>query len=302
MGLMALLLLPLSVFLLPERSSIAQSEAEEPEFELEDWPLTESAADGRETYAQYCIGCHGSEGLGDGEAAPFLRPLPRNFQQGKFKFRSTPTGKLPTLDDLMRTITCGLPGSSMPGFPLLAEQKRRNVAEYVLHLASYRYGKRDVERMVRRGTPLEEISEEDISGLRDAVWNKRVRDVEVVVVGTPPKPTPELLAIGKKRYDGECNRCHGDGGAGDGPSSYSLRDWKDDEILARDFRTGVFRAGGDPRDLFRRLKTGLNGTPMPSIPGTDEELWGLVYYMLEFVDGGAPMSHTAGGCGAGGAR
>ena len=33
------------------------------------------------------------------------------------------------------------------------------------------------------------------------------------------------------------------------------------------------RAGISPRDVFLRLKTGLNGTPMPAVYGSDEELW-----------------------------
>ena len=39
-----------------------------------------------------------------GEAAVFLSPKPRNFQKGKFKFRSTPPGQLPLQEDLMKTI------------------------------------------------------------------------------------------------------------------------------------------------------------------------------------------------------
>lgn len=299
----AVLLLPLVILIAPKPTpaSTLQEDAA-PAFEVDDWPMTTSAARGKEVYQKYCVGCHGTDGRGQGDAARFLRPLPRNFVAGNFKFRSTPTGKLPTEDDLMRTITCGLPGSSMPGFPLVPEVERKNVARYVLHLATFKYGRRDVEKLMKRGKSLDEILADDVERIRDEVWTKRVTNAKTIPIPPSPKVTPALLAAGKTKYLGECNRCHGDSGLGDGPSSYSLRDWKDDEILARDFTTGVFRAGSAPEDLYRRLKTGLNGTPMPSIPGTDEEMWGLVHYMLSLVDPDAKPARLPAGCADGEGR
>ena len=43
---------------------------------------------GKEVYTRRCMGCHGTEGDGNGPAATFLyRQRPRNFTQGEFKFR-----------------------------------------------------------------------------------------------------------------------------------------------------------------------------------------------------------------------
>ena len=39
--------------------------------------------------------CHGDKGDGNGVAAPHLQPRPRDFTSGKFKIRTTPSGKLP---------------------------------------------------------------------------------------------------------------------------------------------------------------------------------------------------------------
>ena len=41
---------------------------------------------GKRVYETYCVGCHGQNGLGDGEASVFLNPKPRNFVNGQFKF------------------------------------------------------------------------------------------------------------------------------------------------------------------------------------------------------------------------
>jgi mono/diheme cytochrome c family protein len=52
---------------------------------------------GRQLYAKYCAQCHGDNGDGEGVAAPHLRPRPRDFTQGKYKVRSTPTGACPRM-------------------------------------------------------------------------------------------------------------------------------------------------------------------------------------------------------------
>src|SRR5207302_836927 len=50
---------------------------------------------GREVYNSRCVGCHGKGGDGNGLAATFLSPRPRNFTLGVFKFRTTASGSLP---------------------------------------------------------------------------------------------------------------------------------------------------------------------------------------------------------------
>ena len=59
-------------------------------------------------------------------------------------------------------------------------------------------------------------------------------------------------------------------------------------IPPRNLRTGVYRGGRRPIDLYRRLYTGINGAPMPGVgpsgPGgkgsvADEEIWHIVNYI-----------------------
>lgn len=288
---------PLLILLLPKKSSVMANVAAE-ELRLDQWPMSTTAVRGRKVYQRHCLGCHGEEGRGDGAAAAYLNPRPRNFQYGAFKFRTTPTGKLPKAEDILRTITCGLPGSSMPSFNLLPEPDRRDVADYVLHVATFRDGKGEVaDAISREGLKLADIvSGPRLTEIKAMVWKDKILDVSPVAVPPSPKVTPELIAKGKTRYMAECNRCHGDSGRGDGQSSKSLRDWQDEQILARDFTTGVFRAGSRPEDLFIRMRTGLNGTPMPSIPGTDEEIWALAHFIMSLKDPNAQPARLAHGC------
>src|SRR5258707_10377739 len=69
---------------------------------------------GKELYNGRCTICHGAEGKGDGVAAALLHPRPRDFNSGKYKFRSTESGGIPTDQDLERTIRSGLHSTAMP--------------------------------------------------------------------------------------------------------------------------------------------------------------------------------------------
>jgi mono/diheme cytochrome c family protein len=42
--------------------------------------------EGREAYMEYCFSCHGIDGDGNGPAARGMRPPPRDFRTGIFKF------------------------------------------------------------------------------------------------------------------------------------------------------------------------------------------------------------------------
>lgn len=87
---------------------------------------------GKRTYDTYCVGCHGPDGLGKGEASTFLNPKPRNFVREDYKyFHFSEAGPFPSDDSLEITIRNGLPGSSMPAFPLMTKQELESVISYV---------------------------------------------------------------------------------------------------------------------------------------------------------------------------
>ncbi len=88
-------------------------------------------------YEQQCAACHGLNGDGNGPAAVWVYPKPRNFSAGLFKIKSTPGTALPTDEDLFQSVTRGLPGSSMPSFSYLPESQRRELVQYVKYLTSF---------------------------------------------------------------------------------------------------------------------------------------------------------------------
>lgn len=299
--LIAFLALPVATLVFHRDAPAQDRSAASPDaFTLADWPLTPAAKRGEQVFGRYCIGCHGPTGEGNGPAAGQLSPPPRNFQLGGFKFRSTPYGAPPMREDLLHTVTCGLPGSSMPGFPLLSEPERRDVIEYVLSFYAFGRARREVEFYRQdEGLSMDTIRKDRLTQIHTDVLASIEREAVPVAIPEVPEFTQESVDRGRELFKGRCAACHGLTGVGDGPSARALRDWKDSEIRPRDFTTGVFRAGSRPRDLYLRLKTGITGTPMPAITGSDQELWDMVAYIRSLVRPGVrPDKHLRAGCGA----
>src|SRR5438105_10506546 len=93
---------------------------------------------GKVVYEKWCAGCHGETGAGDGPAAAYMLPRPRNFTGAVYKIRTTASGQLPTDADLLRAIDEGLPGSAMPAWKgRLSDAERRAVLGSLETLCSF---------------------------------------------------------------------------------------------------------------------------------------------------------------------
>ena len=215
---------------------------------------------GREVFADHCVGCHGARGDGAGRAATFLSPLPRDFTAGVFKFRSTPSGSLPTDGDLFRTVTRGVRWTAMPTWHEVSDKQRIAVVAYIKTLS-------------KRWT-------------EDAVE-------PAISLPASPKATPELVGRGKALYaQAKCAECHGENGRGDGPSADTLQDDFQRPIRPADFTRGQLKAGASVSDVYRTMTTGLDGTPMPSFADSmsDEERWAIAYYVLSLSAWADPLT------------
>lgn len=215
---------------------------------------TEVTEEGKKTYSKYCAPCHGDEGKGNGPLARSLLPKPRDFTRGAYKFRTTPSGSLPTDQDIYKTISYGVPNSTMIPWDILTEQQRASVIP-VLKSFSEAF----------------EVRKPDPS----------------VAVGLEIRPSEKTIAEGKKIYEEklECWKCHGVEGRGDGPSAAEQEDDFGFPIKPFDFTTGKFKGGNSSTDVYLRFTTGLNGTPMPSFAKelTDDQRWCLTHYVLSLI-------------------
>jgi cytochrome c oxidase cbb3-type subunit 2 len=214
---------------------------------------------GRRVYLRECSSCHGDAADGAGREAAALRPRPRDFTAGVFKFRTTPSGQPPASADILRTIGHGLPGTGMCSFASLTEAERHAVAAFVLRTA----------------------------GLLDGDEPETVPPP----VSHPPG-TPERLAIGKTLYaDAGCPKCHGAAGRPDAESTKDLKNADGTPTAAPDLTTEQLPGGDTPIDLYYRLMTGVDGSPMASFAQALEgqDVWALVDYVLS-VRGRAGLS------------
>jgi mono/diheme cytochrome c family protein len=221
------------------------------------------ASAGKKVFEKRCQGCHGEKGDGKGLAAVFLYPKPADLTAGKFKLRSTPSGEMPTDDDLFKTITNGIPGSAMPSFAYISDDERWDVLQHIKTVAVYfdeEEGK-EYKLFEIRGTP------------------------HPLTVSAEPAMTPESLTKAKAVYEQEklgCVKCHGRLGKGDGPSAQEQTDDWGRPIKVRDFTTGIFKGGNTNKDIYLRFATGMAGTPMPAFSGeqiSDADRWLLVQYV-----------------------
>jgi mono/diheme cytochrome c family protein len=234
---------------------------------------------GRDGFMQYCRPCHGEHGDGKGPAALGLRPPPRDFTLGLFKFAAVAGGSLPRDEDLVRIVKGGLHGTAM----LAWDVPDRRLQDIVQYLKTFSPRWRDEE-------PGEAIT-------------------------ATPDPWAGKLALGAERgrklYHGlaQCLGCH--------PAYASKReidaasreltgnpttDFRPDlygsllkdsdygtKLLPPDFTRSELRsirAGHEAEDLYRVIASGVGGTAMPSWKGSlpEEDLWALVHYVATLVD------------------
>ena len=223
---------------------------------LQSFPSGDESNDGKILYQEYCAGCHGIDGKGNGDYSYLLYPKPRDFTDGKFKIRSTPIGDPPLDHDFANTIRNGMPGTAMPSFSYLKDGEIKSLVDIV----------------------------KEFSGINN-------QNVDPLIIPDELPPTDELIALGKSIYtEVGCNMCHGNTGKGDGLSSQKLVDSQGYPIIPKDFTSGVYLSGGTNRDLYLRFVGGMDGTPMPSYGNLAEVLgkpkseenklaWALVHYV-----------------------
>lgn len=84
---------------------------------------------GKELYDNNCSQCHGMTGAGDGNLAEGLNPPPSNLIDPDFYSGLSPF-------KVHNTMTFGIAGTAMPAFPQIADDKKWDVAFYVMSLGA----------------------------------------------------------------------------------------------------------------------------------------------------------------------
>jgi mono/diheme cytochrome c family protein len=184
-----------------------------------------------------------------------MLPRPRDFTRGVFKIRTTASGELPTDADIQRMVDDGMPGTAMPAWKTrLAADQRDAVVAYLKTFSTFFQGQAPT----------------------------------ALAIGRAPRGSAEALKDGRATFEKlECFKCHGALGRGDGKSAPTLADDWGQPIRAADLsESWTFRGGSTVEQIYARLRTGLDGTPMPSFNDvieakliTDEQLWHVAQYV-----------------------
>ncbi len=241
-------------------------------------------ARGQVVYQERCVQCHGVSGDGNGESAKYLYPRPRDYRKGVFKFTSTPYGYRPLRDDLLRTVRQGVKGTSMPAFHLLPDHDQQSVVDYVLALTH----RGELERqLIDMADSEDEVNSELVKeDLVPNVLNRWIESeaAEVLPASQQPRFTSEHVDRGKKAFLSKgCSKCHGDDGRGQTLENRGNDAWGF-PTRAADLTSGMLHGGNRPLDVYRRIFSGINGTPMPgfanALKDEPETVWDLVAYVL----------------------
>ncbi len=311
-------------FLLTLPVEIAESDAEADADEDEDEPDTDEVesrltvidptrlAHGAAVYDKRCAGCHGVSGDGMGPAANYLQPRPRDYRKGIFKFTSTPYGMRPTRQDLVRTIRRGAKGTSMPAFPWMSDLDINAVVDYVIYLSIRGRVEGEIIYLADDYDEDEAIEGVDFEdSLADEIqeWETANQSAVKPISAEPPADLASVQAGRRLFIESSCYSCHGGDAKGQ-------TEWLSPEFLAAqasadssnqvqinhdawgepapaaNITAGMLHGGRRPLDIYRRIYTGINGTPMPQFGPTFAEnpdaIWHMVHYVAHIVDGGDP--------------
>lgn len=258
-----------------------------------------------ELYQFRCAVCHGAEGMGDGPAAEFVSPRPRDFTLGLYKYKTSAVDLPPRDLDLVRTIRDGLPGTSMPGWgSILNERQIGGLITYIKGL--------------------------DIAGIwapPDAPWEDfdddgryKKTDFRVIEAAEPTEAqvpySTESIEAGQPIYVENCEKCHGAMGRGNITSGTFLEDDSGYRIWPRDLTQpwtwrsseagsgSADSAGRDEtiRNIFTRVSVGIPGTPMPAHRSAQEGVedaippegrWHVANYVYSLRTGSVPPGEQA---------
>lgn len=97
----------------------------------------------------------------------------------------------------------------------------------------------------------------------------------------PPKKNAGLVSVGKKLFEQNCTPCHGPKGDGKGPLASALKPAPSDFALPLKQWPNT---KGDAGKIFGVISKGIPNSAMVGWSQFSEnERWGLVYFVMEFV-------------------
>ena len=232
--------------------------------------LTDEEGPQRKLYLLHCAVCHGELGNGDGRAARFVFPKPRDFTTGKMRLVRT-VNRVASGADIRNSIERGFPGTSMQAWKYLGDEELDQLVAEVIRLREVGVRRR-LQQSIQEGDVLPEPP------------NVEYIVQALTVAGKDWEPPPfgaasdASIERGRQVYlKQSCHSCHGQNG--DGSWKMDLVDDKGRPSWATDLRFDAFKGDVDPLAIARRIVLGMPGSSMPSSGQlTDRQLVDLVRF------------------------
>jgi mono/diheme cytochrome c family protein len=266
-----------------------------------EWVESQDLNDGYELYMHNCYACHGEQGDGRGPAAPYLRPRPRDFTTGTFKFGGTKDSGLPHTADLVQLVRRGITGTAM----LPWDVPEGELVKIVHYIKTFSKRWTDESSLGERIVPTVDPWAPSCAG--DEVARKRSTCQSAMA-----EAGQRAIAKGRAVYhvNAQCRTCHPayvtqvelwditqEIGWGYADLKYRSELKKSDvfqdvTILPIDFLFHSIKTvaqGDDPitarARLYRAIGSGIPGAAMPTWKGalSEEDLWALTYYVQDLA-------------------
>jgi mono/diheme cytochrome c family protein len=232
---------------------------------------------GAQKYEIYSQACHRNDGDGKGPASVGLRPPPRDFRLGKFKFGAVSSGQLPNDEDLMRIAKGGLHGTAMLPWSDIPDKDLFDILQYIKTLSPRWADSTPGEPIVPSPDP----------------WGAEKKSA--------------AITRGMKLYHGfaQCLLCHPAYEPASVVNAASLELSKREaqlrpeafvsqlkesdygvKIMPPDFVRDPVRSGETLPDLYRTIASGIGGTAMPAWKGAlpEEDIWAIAYYVRSLIE------------------
>lgn len=237
--------------------------------------------DGKSTYTEYCMPCHGVNGDGAGTSAKGLQVPPRNFKLGQYKFGRVISGELPHDEDFYKIIKEGLAGTAMLPWKEMSQTQMFNVVQYIKTFAPTKwegadkklgdviaitkdpYGVAHKESAIQRGKEVYHAVAQCWTCHRAYVSKSEFSAINEKINGKPTTEfDPEMFHVKLQ------------------PNDYGY------SSLPPEFTYDAVRSAQTVEDLYMRLNAGVGGSAMPSWKGTlqDDEIWAVAHYVKYLMD------------------
>lgn len=187
----------------------------------------------------------------------------------------------------------------MPSFRWMADDDLAAVIEYVKLLSNR--GELELKLIYDSQQELDEEDDYTEEGVAQhattimASWDAAKSQV-VLPLTVRPAYDEQSIRLGAEAFVKlECVKCHGKDGRGNrqfnvGPDAWGRI------AFAADLTSGMLHGGRRPVDIYRRIYSGINATPMPSFKDPNsvkgetpeqrsETIWHLVHFVTSIVEG-----------------